>query len=64
MSTLESAFVPQCIRHLALSITALGLATLASTQPQLWWQISAISFGLVANVLIGWVIVEHLRRRR
>ncbi len=64
VSNRDRALVPPWIPRLALGITALGLAVLAATQPQLWWQISSISFGLIANILIGWVVIEHLRRRR
>jgi hypothetical protein len=63
VSNRDRALVPAWVPRLALGVTALGLATLASTQPQLWWKISSISFGLIANILIGWVLLEHLRRR-
>ena len=50
------------LRHLALGVGALGLATLASTQPGLWWSISAISFSLIAIVLLALVLRASLRR--
>jgi hypothetical protein len=59
----DRALVPAWIRRLALGITALGLSTLAATQPELWWKISSISFSLIAIILIGSVLLEHLRRR-
>jgi hypothetical protein len=49
-------------RHLALGLGALGLATLASTQPGPWWSVSAISFSIVAIVLLALVLRASLRR--
>ena len=63
VSNRDRALVPPWIRRLALGITALGLGTLAATQPELWWKISSISFSLIAIILIGSVLLEHLRRR-
>lgn len=53
-----AAWVPR----LAVGLAALGLATLASTQPGLAWSISAICFSLIAIVLIGWALRDNLRR--
>lgn len=49
--------------RLGLGTAALGLSTLAMTQPGLSWIIASICFSLVAIILIGWVIVDTLRRR-
>lgn len=49
-------------RHLGLGLGALGLATMASTQPGLWWSVSAISFSLIAIVLLALVLRASLRR--
>ena len=53
---------PAWVPRLALGLAALGLATLATTQPGLPWSISAICFGLIAVVLIGWALWDNLRR--
>lgn len=50
------------VRYLALGLGALGLATLASTQPGVWWSVSAISFSVVAIVLLALVLRASLRR--
>ena len=49
--------------RLGLGTLALGLSTLAMTQPGFAWTISSICFSLIAIILIGWVVVETLRRR-
>ena len=54
---------PATGRHLALGLGALGLATMASTQPGPWWSVSAISFSLIAIVLLALVLRASLRRR-
>ena len=53
---------PVWVPRLAVGLTALGLATLATTQPGLAWSISAICFGLIAVVLIGWALWDNLPR--
>ena len=50
------------MRYLALGLGALGLATLASTQPGVWWSVSAISFSVIAIVLLALVLRASLRR--
>ena len=50
-------------RRLALGVAALGLGTLASTQRGPGWSVSAISFSLIAIVLLGLVLRDSLRRR-
>lgn len=47
---------------LALGLGALGLATLASTQEGVGWSVSAISFSLIAIVLL-WTVLRGLLRR-
>jgi hypothetical protein len=54
---------PAWLGRLGLGTAALGLSTLAMTQPGLSWIIASICFSIVAIVLIGWVVVETLRRR-
>ena len=49
-------------QRLALALAALGLATLASTQPGLWWSIAAIGFSTFAIVLLIRVLQASLRR--
>lgn len=49
-------------RYLALGLGALGLATMASTQPGPWWSVSAISFSLIAIVLLALVLRASIRR--
>lgn len=48
--------------RLGPGVSALGLATLASTQSGVWWSISAISFSIIAIVLLGLVLRESIRR--
>ena len=50
------------MQRLALGVGALGLATLASTQPGAAWSVSAISFSLIAIVLLALVLRDSLRR--
>ena len=50
------------VTRLSLGIAALGLGTLASTQPGPWWSVSAISFSLIAIVLLALVLRDSLRR--
>ena len=49
-------------RSLALGVGALGIATLASTQPGAWWSVSAISFSLIAIILLAVVLRDALKR--
>ena len=49
--------------RLGFGTAALGLSTLAMTQPGLPWTIASICFSVAAIILIGWVVVETLRRR-
>jgi hypothetical protein len=58
----ERAHVPPWLPRLAVAIVALGLGTLAATEPGFWWSLSSISFSLIAIVLLVWVIVDSLRR--
>ena len=53
---------PPWLGRLGLGAGALGISTLAMTQPGLSWTISSICFSVVAIALLGWVIVEALRR--
>ena len=55
--------MPPWLGRLGLGTAALGLSTLAMTQPGLPWIISSICFSVVAIVLIGWVVVDTVRRR-
>ena len=48
--------------RLGLGAGALGMSTLAMTQPGLSWTIWSICFSIVAITLLAWVIVEALRR--
>ena len=48
--------------RVGLALSALGLATLASTQPGVAWSVSSICFSLVAIVLIVTVLRDSLRR--
>ena len=54
--------VPRSLERLGVGAGALGLATLASTQPGLGWSISAISFSIIAIVLLALVLRDSLRR--
>ena len=54
---------PGWVARLGLGTAALGLSTLAMTQPGLWWIIASICFSIVAIILIGWVITDTIRRR-
>ena len=49
-------------QRLALALAALGLATMASTQPGLWWSVGAIGFSTFAIVLLIRVLQASLRR--
>ncbi|MEJ7809559.1 MAG: hypothetical protein WKG32_03995 [Gemmatimonadaceae bacterium] len=60
----ERAVVPTWLPRLAIGVTALGLSTLAATQPGLGWKVSSISFSIVAIALIITVIRDNLRGRR
>ena len=53
---------PPWLGRLGLGAGALGMSTLAMTQPGLSWTISSICFSIVAITLLAWVIVEALRR--
>lgn len=53
---------PPWLGRLGLGAAALGLSTLAMTQPGLSWTISSICFSLVAISLLAWVIIDTLRR--
>ncbi len=59
----SAAAAPRWLARLGLGTAALGLSTLAMTQPGMAWTVSSICFSVVAIVLIGWVVVETLRRR-
>ena len=59
---LERDALPRWMPRLATALCALGLATLASRQPGLWWSVSAIAFSLVAIILILLVLADNLRR--
>ena len=56
------ATVPVWLGRLGLGMAALGLSTLAMTQPGLAWTVSSICFSIVAITLIGWVVVDTLKR--
>ena len=53
---------PRWLGRLGLGTGALGMSTLAMTQEGLSWTISSICFSIVAITLLGWVVVETLRR--
>jgi len=59
----REAGAPRWLARLGLGTVALGLSTLAMTQPGMAWTISSICFSVVAIILIGWVVIETLRRR-
>lgn len=59
---LERDALPRWMPRLATGVCALGLATLASRQPGLWWSLLAIALSLVAIVLIVLVLADNLRR--
>jgi hypothetical protein len=54
--------VPALLERFALGVGALGLATMASTQEGAWWSVSAISFSLIAIVLLALVLRGSMRR--
>lgn len=56
------AAAPVFMRRLAMGIGALGVATMASTQPGPWWSVSAICFSVIAIVLLVTVLRDSLRR--
>jgi len=58
----ERTAVPPWLPRLALAVTALGVATLAATRSGVSWSVSAISFSLIAIVLLVWVMVDMVRR--
>ena len=53
---------PAWLPRLGLGVGALGLGTLALTQPGLWWSVASIMFGAVAVVLLGAIVLQNLRR--
>ncbi len=53
---------PPWLPRLGLGTASLGISTLAMTQAGLAWTISSICFSIVAITLLGWVVVETLRR--
>ena len=54
---------PPWLARLGLGTASLGISTLAMTQPGLPWIFSSICFSVIAIVLIGWVVVDTIRRR-
>ena len=54
---------PRWLAKLGIGTAALGLSTLSMTQAGLPWNVASICFSLIAIILIGWVVVETLRRR-
>ena len=58
----EGVTLPAWAPRLAVAVTALGLGTLASTQPGVRWSVSSIAFSLIAIILLLSVIRDNLRR--
>lgn len=54
---------PRWLGRLGLGTASLGLSTLSMTQPGYAWTIASIVFSIIAIALLGWVVVETLRRR-
>jgi predicted lysophospholipase L1 biosynthesis ABC-type transport system permease subunit len=63
VSNRERALVPPWVPRLAVGVTALGLSTLAATQPATAWKVVSIALSLVAITLILTVLRDNLRRR-
>lgn len=59
----EADSVPSWTPRLAWAVMALGLSTLAATQPAMAWSIVSIAFSVVAIALLLSVIRDTLRRR-
>ncbi len=53
---------PVWLPRLGLGVAALGLGTLALTQPGLWWSIASILFGAIAVGLLATIVLQNLRR--
>jgi hypothetical protein len=64
VSNRERALVPPWVPRLAIGVTALGLSTLAATQPATAWKMVSIALSLVAIALIVSVLRENLRQGR
>jgi hypothetical protein len=62
VSNRERALVPSWVPRLGIGVTALGLSTMAATQPALPWKLASSALSLVAIVLIVLVLRENLRR--
>jgi hypothetical protein len=62
VSNRERELVPAWVPRLGVGVTALGLSTMASTQPELGWKIFSIALSLVAITMILSVLRENLRR--
>ncbi len=56
VSNRERPLVPTWVPRLGIGVTALGLSTLASTQPQLGWKVFSSALSLVAITLLLWVL--------
>ena len=53
---------PRWLPRLGLGVAALGMGTLALTQPGIWWSVASICFGAVAVGLLGAIVLQNLRR--
>lgn len=53
---------PAWLPRFGVGLAALGLGTLALTQPGLWWSVGSIVFGAVAVGLLAGVVIENVRR--
>lgn len=62
VSRREPPAVPTWLSRLALGMVALGLGTLAMTQPGLGWYLASIASSLVAIALILSVLREIIKR--
>lgn len=53
---------PAWLPRFGIGLAALGLGTLALTQPGLWWSVGSIVFGAIAVGMLAAVVIENVRR--
>lgn len=61
-ATREPRRAPRWIARLGVAMGALGLGTMAMTQPGLGWAISSICFSLIAIIYLVAILIELLKR--